>query len=75
LGGENPSEVLEIRNLDTRWHVARKLKRPDEWDPPIAPYDPYKAQRALSDFDVITDDEEQRVTAPPATRGLVEGDA
>jgi hypothetical protein len=22
-------------------HIARKERRHDEWDPPIAPYDPY----------------------------------
>jgi len=22
-------------------HVVRKQRRPDEWDPPIEPYDPY----------------------------------
>jgi hypothetical protein len=22
-------------------YVARKERRPDEWDPPIEPYDPY----------------------------------
>jgi hypothetical protein len=31
------SEVLEIRNVDSRLHVARKVKRPDECDPLIAP--------------------------------------
>jgi hypothetical protein len=34
-------QVLEVRNLDSRLHVAREMKRPDEWDQPIAPYDPY----------------------------------
>ncbi len=41
-------------------YVARKERRQDEWDPPIAPYGPYGpgvSQRAASDFDVITDDE------------------
>jgi hypothetical protein len=32
---------LEVRNVDGRLHVARKERRHDEWDPPIAPYDPY----------------------------------
>ena len=35
------SEVLEVRNVDCRLHVARKERRPDEWDPPIEPYDCY----------------------------------
>ena len=30
-------EVLEVRNVDGRLHVARKARRPDEWDP----RDPY----------------------------------
>jgi hypothetical protein len=30
-----------VRNVDGRLHVARKERRPDEWGPPIAPYDPY----------------------------------
>jgi hypothetical protein len=34
-------EVLEVRNVDGRLHVARKARHHDEWDPPIAPYDPY----------------------------------
>jgi hypothetical protein len=33
--------VLEERNVDGRLHVARKLKRHDEWGPPIPVYDPY----------------------------------
>jgi hypothetical protein len=34
-------QVLEIRNVEGRLHVARKERRPAEWDPPIAPFDPY----------------------------------
>jgi hypothetical protein len=34
-------QVLEVRNVDGRLHVARKLRHPDEWDPPYEPYDPY----------------------------------
>jgi hypothetical protein len=33
-------QVLEVRNVDGRLHVARK-ERQDQWDPPIEPYDPY----------------------------------
>jgi hypothetical protein len=24
-----------------RLHIARRFRRPDQWDPPIEPYDPY----------------------------------
>jgi hypothetical protein len=34
------NEVLEIRNVDGRLYVSRKARKPDEWDPPIAAYDP-----------------------------------
>jgi hypothetical protein len=30
-------QVLEVRNVDGRLYVARKARKPDEWDPPIAP--------------------------------------
>jgi hypothetical protein len=33
-------QVLEVRNVDGRLHVARKAKKADEWDPPIELYDP-----------------------------------
>jgi hypothetical protein len=29
------SEVLEVRNVDGRLHVARKERHPDESDPPV----------------------------------------
>jgi hypothetical protein len=45
--------VLELRNVDGRLHVARKERRPDEWDPPIPVYDPYGPGDS-HDFDVIT---------------------
>jgi hypothetical protein len=34
--------VLEVRlaNADSRLHVARKTKAPDDWDPPYESYDP-----------------------------------
>ena len=35
------NQVLEVRNVDGRLHVARKVRKADEWDPPIEPYDPY----------------------------------
>jgi hypothetical protein len=46
-------QVLEVRNVDGRLHVARKERRPDEWDPPIPVYDPYGPGDS-HDFDVIT---------------------
>jgi hypothetical protein len=49
-----PGEVLEIRyaGSDSRLHVARKTKAPDDWDPPYVPYDPYREGRG----DEIIDD-------------------
>jgi hypothetical protein len=38
-------QVLEIRNVDERLHVARKERRHDEWDPPIEPYGPLRSGR------------------------------
>jgi hypothetical protein len=32
-------EVLEVRNIDGRLHVARKERHRDEWDPPVPVYD------------------------------------
>jgi hypothetical protein len=72
-----PSAVLEIRNVDTRLHDARKDKRPDEWDPPIVPCDCY-GPGSGNDFDVITDagvGRPKRVAEPPGVATLVEGDA
>jgi hypothetical protein len=34
-------QVLEVRNVDGRLHIARKPRHHDEWDPYLAPYDPY----------------------------------
>jgi hypothetical protein len=36
-------QVLEVRfaSGDSRLHVARKAKAPDEWDPPYESYDRY----------------------------------
>jgi hypothetical protein len=45
-------QVLEIRNVDGRLYVARKAKRPDEWDPPIPVYDPYGPGVTVSDHDI-----------------------
>ena len=45
-------QVLEIRNVDGRLYVARKAKKPDEWDPPIPAYDPYGPGVTVSDHDI-----------------------
>lgn len=34
-------QVLEVRWVDGRLHVSRKVRKPDEWDPPVEVYDPY----------------------------------
>ena len=44
MDGENiilKDQVLEARlaNADSRLHVARKTKAPDDWDPPMPVYD------------------------------------
>jgi hypothetical protein len=31
---------VEVRNVDGRLHIARQPRHHDEWDLPIAPYDP-----------------------------------
>jgi hypothetical protein len=33
-------QVLEVRNVEGRIHVARKPRHHDEWDPYVTPYDP-----------------------------------
>ncbi len=48
-------QIVKIRAVDGRLHVARKAKHPDEWDPPIAPYDPYGPG---STEDVFTDEDD-----------------
>jgi hypothetical protein len=34
-------QVLEVRSVEGRLHVARKPRHHDQWDPYIPPYDPY----------------------------------
>jgi hypothetical protein len=34
-------QVLEVRNVEGRLHIARKPRHHDEWDPHFEPYDPY----------------------------------
>ncbi len=41
-------QVLEVRNVDGRLHVARKERRHDEWDPPVERYDPMRRARATT---------------------------
>jgi hypothetical protein len=48
-------EVLEVRNVDGRLHVARKARKPDEWDPPIEPYDPYEPGQPVTGDAIIED--------------------
>jgi hypothetical protein len=51
-------EVLEIRNVDGRLHVARKVRHHDEWDPKTEPYDPYGPGTGVSgDVDFVAGDE------------------
>jgi hypothetical protein len=42
-------QVLGVRDVDGRLHVARKPRKPDEWDPPIAPYNSYETGRPVTD--------------------------
>jgi hypothetical protein len=49
------NEVLEVRNVDGRLYIARMPRFPNDWDPPIEPYDPYgPGTRNVSD-EVIDD--------------------
>jgi hypothetical protein len=48
-------QVLEVRNVDGRLHVARKPRVHDEWDPYFEPYDPYGPGKSVS-ADEFTDD-------------------
>jgi hypothetical protein len=36
-------EVPGVRNVDGRLDIARKVRKPDEWDPPFEPYDPHRS--------------------------------
>ena len=35
------AQVLEVRCVEGRLHVSRKVRKPDECDPPVEVYDPY----------------------------------
>jgi hypothetical protein len=40
-------QVLEVRNVEGRLHLARNERRPDEWDPPSGRFRPrYESQAA-----------------------------
>ena len=45
-------QVLEVRHAvpDTRLHVARKTKAPDELDPPLPVYDLYGPGTSSDEF-------------------------
>jgi hypothetical protein len=50
-------QVLEVRNVDGRVQVARKVRKPDECDPPHEPYDPYGPGTGVSgDVDFVSGD-------------------
>jgi hypothetical protein len=46
-------QVLEPPNVEGRLHVSRKERRHDEWDQPVALYDPYGAGASHA-YEVIT---------------------
>ncbi len=48
-----PDQVLEVRWVNGRLHVARKVRKPDEWDRPVAPYDPYGP--GVEELEPVTD--------------------
>ena len=50
-------QVLEVRYATAggRLHIARKVKRHDDLDPPIEAYDPYGPGVTGNAFDVIDD--------------------
>ena len=49
-------EVLEVRNVDGRLHIARKARYHDEWDPKVAPYDPYGPGQPIMDEEDVGGD-------------------
>jgi hypothetical protein len=44
-----PTETLEVRCVDGRLHVSRKVRKPDEWDPPVEAHGPYGPRRRGAD--------------------------
>ncbi len=57
-GGErvgSRDQVLDVRNVDSRLHVARNERRHDEWDPRVEPFGPYAPGKG---YDVIIDEDD-----------------
>ena len=50
-------QVLKVRyaSADSRLHIARKMKAPDDWDPPVEAYDCYGPGVTGNAYDVIDD--------------------
>jgi len=42
-------EVLEVRNVEGRLHIARKVRYHDEWDPPVEAHDPTARAKSVDD--------------------------
>jgi hypothetical protein len=56
--GDLRDQVLDVPNVDNRLHIARKPQKPDEWDPPIQPHDPYgRGQPVTGDMDFVSADD------------------
>jgi hypothetical protein len=56
--GDLRDQVLDVPNVDNRLHIARKPRKPDEWDPPIEPHDPYgPGQPVTGDADFVSADD------------------
>jgi hypothetical protein len=56
--GDLRDQVLDVPNVDNRLHIARKPQKPDEWDPPIEPHDPYgPGQPVTGDADFVSADD------------------
>jgi hypothetical protein len=43
-------EVLEVRNVDDRLHIAPQTASPGRMDPPMEPYDPYGPDNGLNEM-------------------------
>ena len=46
--------MLEVPNVDGRLHIARKARHHDDWDPPIALYDPYGPGHEIIEGNAVT---------------------
>ena len=47
-------EMLEVRNVDGRLHIARNEHHHDEWDPPVEPYDPCEPDMVSMSCNAVT---------------------